>query len=75
MSIKNLIKGVIVSEGTTMEKVLCKLSSEFNWSDSISNFSRKLTKETLRYSEANEIAHVLGYEIIWVKSKGESTDV
>ena len=33
----------------------------------ISNLSNKLQRESLRYTEAVQLAEVLGYEILWKK--------
>ena len=34
-------------------------------SDSVSNLSNKLQRESLRYTEAVQLADVLGYDIVW----------
>ena len=39
---------------------------QFAWSDSVSNFSNKLRRESLRFREVVELADVLGYDIEWV---------
>lgn len=39
------------------------------WSDSDSNFSAKLSDQTLYYREVLELADVLGYEIVWQKRR------
>ena len=67
VSIVNQIKSVIVAEGYTMKQVLDMLVYEYGWSESLSNFSRKLHTGTLKYTEALKIADVLGYEIKWQK--------
>ena len=36
-------------------------------SRSVPNFSGKLQRGSLRYSEAKELANVLGYELVWQK--------
>ena len=71
MNIKNQIKAQIMFAGFTMAEIVDALSTEYGWSDSLSNFSSKLSRESLRYKEALELADVLGYEIIWRK-RGES---
>jgi hypothetical protein len=38
-------------------------------SDSVSNFSNKLARSSLRYREAIELADVLGYDLVWQKRK------
>lgn len=67
MNVRNEIKSMIVRSGMTMRQVVDMLSDEYGWSDSISNFSNKLSRGSLRYSEAIQIADALGYEIIWKK--------
>ena len=71
MNIRNEIKAQIVRAGMTMQQVVDLLSDEYGWSDSLSNFSAKLSRESLRYKEALELAEVLGYEIVW-KKKGDN---
>ena len=36
-------------------------------SDSVSNLSAKLQRESIRYKEVMELAEVLGFEIVWRK--------
>ena len=67
MSISNEIKANIVRAGFTMREAVDKLATDYSWSDSVSNFSGKLNRESLRYKEAVELADALGYEIVWQK--------
>ena len=67
MNIKNQIKAQIMFAGFTMAEVVDALSTEYGWSDSLSNFSAKLSRGTLRYAEAVQIADILGYDVIWKK--------
>ena len=71
MNIRNEIKARIVQEGTTMSELVRKLSVVYGWSASVPNLSDKLKRGTLRYSEAIELANILGYDIIWKKRGGE----
>ena len=71
MNIRNEIKAQIVRTGMTMQQVVDLLSDEYGWSDSVSNFSNKLARGSLRYEEAVQLAEVLGYEIVW-KKKGDN---
>ena len=59
-SIRNEIKAQIVRTGYTMQEVVDLLHDEYGWSDSVSNLSGKLQRESLRYREAVELADVLG---------------
>ena len=69
MDIRNEIKSYIVKEGMTMRELVEMLAYEYDWSDSVPNFSGKLRRGSLRYSEAVEMADVMGYDIVWVKRK------
>ena len=40
-----------------------------DWSDSVSNLSAKLQRESIRYKEVIELADVLGYDIVWQKRR------
>ena len=50
-----------------MQEVVDLLADEYRWSDSVSNLSNKLQRESLRYTEAVQLADVLGFEIVWRK--------
>ena len=69
MSIRNEIKAQIVREGLTMQQLVEQLSDEYGWSESVSNLSAKLQRESLRYIEAVQIADVMGYDIVWQKRR------
>ena len=69
MNIKNQIKAQIMFAGFTMAEVVDALSTEYGWSDSLSNFSAKLGRGSLRYAEAVKIADILGYDIVWQKRR------
>ena len=69
MNIRNEIKAQIVRAGMTMQQVVDLLFDEYGWSDSVSNFSNKLARGSLRYEEAVQLAEVLGYELVWQKRR------
>ena len=56
MNVRNEIKAQIVRAGYTMQEVVDRLSEEYGWSDSVSNLSAKLQRESIRYREAVELA-------------------
>ena len=66
-NLRNEIKSYIVRFGCTMQEVVDQLSEDYGWSDSVSNLSNKLQRESLRYVEAVELADALGYDLIWQK--------
>ena len=69
--LRNEIKSYIVRTGCTMQEVVDLLADEHGWSDSVSNLSNKLQRESLRYTEAVQIADALGYDIIWQKRRDD----
>ena len=71
MSVRNEIKAQIIRAGFTMQEVVDLLHDEYGWSDSVSNLSAKLQRESIRYKEGVELADALGYELIWQKRREE----
>ena len=69
MNVRNEIKAQIARTGMTMQEVVDLLSEEYGWSDSVSNLSATLQRESIRYKEVLELADVLGYEIVWQKRR------
>ena len=67
MNIRNEVKAQIIRAGFTMQELVDRLSDEYDWSDSVSNLSAKLQRESIRYKEVVELADVLGYDIVWQK--------
>ena len=68
-TLRNEIKSYIVRSGYTMQEVVEQLSEEHRWSDSVSNLSNKLQRESLRYVEAVQLADALGYDLVWEKRR------
>lgn len=68
--LRNEIRSYIVRSGCTMQEVVEQLSEECGWSDSVSNLSNKLQRQSLRYVEAVQLADALGYDLVWRK-RGE----
>ena len=66
---RNEIKSYITREGMTMTEVVELLADEYGWSSSVPNLSGKLRRGSLRYTEAVELADVLGYDFVWQKRR------
>ena len=62
-SIRNEIKAQIIRAGYTMQEVVDQLHDEYGWSDSVSNLSGKLQRESLRYREEMCIRDSLGVHL------------
>ena len=68
-NLRNEIKSYIVRSGYTMQEVVDRLSEDYGWSDSVSNLSNKLQRESLWYVEAVQLADALGYDLVWQKRR------
>lgn len=66
MAIRDEVKAYIVGAGYKMIDVVDAINAKHQKNDSLANLSNKLTRGTLRYQEAEEIAEAIGYKIIWV---------
>lgn len=71
MSVRNEIKAQIIRAGYIMQEAVDLLHEEYGWSDSVSNLSAKLQRESIRYKEVMELVDVLGYDLVWVKRRDE----
>jgi len=72
VALKEEIKSMIVKSGLTMNEVVRRMNEKYDRNDSVSNLSNKLTRGTLKYREAEEIAEVIGYRIEWIKQNDRS---
>ena len=66
---RNEVKSYITRAGMTMTQVVELLADEHGWSSSVPNLSGKLRRGSLRYTEAVELADVLGYDLVWQKRR------
>ena len=68
-NLRNEVKSYIVRSGYTMQEVVDRLSEDYGWSDSVSNLSNKLQRESLRYVEAVPLGGALCYDPVWEKGR------
>lgn len=71
INIRNEIKAQIIRAGYTMQELVDQLSADYGWSDSVSNLSAKLHRESIRYKEVVELADALGFDLVWQKRRTE----
>ncbi len=69
MGVKEDIKSIIVQSGWTMSDIVKALNEKYSRDDTVQNLSNKLTRGTIKYREALEIAEIIGYSVKWVKTK------
>ena len=65
------IQSHIIGAGFSQKEAVEVCATEYGWSDSDSNFSNKLEKQTLRYAEVLQLAEILGYEIVWHRRRDD----
>lgn len=66
-AVQQHVKIALLKEDLTITELIQRLNERFSRSDTVQNLSNKLKRGTLKYSEALEIATVIGYEITWTK--------
>ncbi|MGN0159230.1 MAG: LLM class flavin-dependent oxidoreductase [Brotaphodocola sp.] len=67
ISIRNEIKAEIAKSGWTLTDIVREMNKLHPDEQTTSqNISNKLTRGTLKYSEAREIASIIGRKIKWV---------
>jgi hypothetical protein len=71
MALKDELKALIIKSGWTMTQVVDELNKKYNRNTSVQNFSSKLKRESLKYTEVEEVLELIGYSIVW--SQNEST--
>lgn len=68
MPLKDDLKALIIKSGWTMTQVVEELNKRYDRNTSVQNFSAKLKRESLKYTEVVEILEIIGYKISWVKA-------
>ena len=65
ISVINFIKVLSAYRGISLRKLLARLSANKGYGTCYPSFYTKLKNSTIRFSEVNDIADELGYEIIF----------
>lgn len=65
MPLKEDLKSLIIKSGWTMTQVVEAINKKHNKDTTVQNFSSKLIRGTLKYSEVEEILELIGYKIEW----------
>lgn len=69
MALKEDLKAAIIKSGFTMTQVVELLNAKYGRDTSVQNFSAKLKRESLKYTEVEEVLDIIGYSIVWEKDK------
>lgn len=67
MALKEELKALIIKNGWTMTAVVAELNRRHRTETTVQNFSARLIRGTLKYSEVEEVLEIIGYKIIWEK--------
>lgn len=67
MPLKDDLKAIIIKSGWTITSVVEELNKRHNTDTSVQNFSSKMIRGTLKYSEVEEVLDIIGYDIAWTK--------
>lgn len=74
MGLKEEIKSYIAISGLTLTQIQQKLNEINGTNHSVQNLSKKINNETLKYSEIQQLANILGYSITWIRTESLSTN-
>lgn len=69
MAVKEDVKAAIAKAGWSLSAVNEELNRRHNTSYTVQNLSNKLSRGSLQYREAVEIAEIIGFEIEWKPKK------
>lgn len=69
--LRNEIKATLAAHGWTLSDVVRKMNEhrDANNQTTPQNISNKLSRGTLKYTEAQEIAEIIGCDIVWQPKK------
>ena len=65
--IRNEIKSYIVKSGWTITNIVIALNEKYNTNTTSQNLSNKLSRGTIKYIEAKQIAEIIGFKIEWIE--------
>lgn len=73
-TIKAQIKMALFERDITLTDLYNQLKEKYHKEYSLQNLSSKINRNTLKYSEVQEIADILQYDIKWVDVKKEEAE-
>lgn len=68
-TIKQQIQIALIERNMKLTDLYDQLKEKYNKEYSLQNLSSKINRNTLKYSEVQEIADILQYDIVWKDSK------
>ena len=67
MPFKKEIKKALAEAEISMSEAIKRKNELYGTADSIQNICNKIRSESIRYSEAEKLADVLGFKIVWIE--------
>ena len=64
-TIKQQIQIALIVRGMTLTDLYNQLKEKYGKEYTLQNLSSKINRNTLKYTEVQEIADILNYDIIW----------
>lgn len=68
-TIKQQIQIALIERNMKLTDLYNQLKERYNKEYSLQNLSSKINRNTLKYTEIQEIADILQYDIVWKDSK------
>lgn len=68
-TIKQQIQIALIERNMKLTDLYNQLKERYNKEYSLQNLSSKINRNTLKYTEVQEIADILQYDIVWKDSK------
>lgn len=65
MNLKEQIKIALIKRNMTLTELHKQLIEKYSKDYSLQNLSSKINRNTLKYTEVQEIATILQYDIVW----------
>lgn len=66
MALKENLKAAIIKSGWTMTSVVDEINKRNRTDYTVQNFSAKLSRGTLKYTEVEQVLEIIGYRIEWI---------
>lgn len=68
-TVKQQIQIALIERNMKLTDLYNQLKEKYNKEYSLQNLSSKINRNTLKYSEVQEIADILRYDIVWKDNK------
>ena len=67
MPLKKNLKSKIIKSGWTITSVVSEINKRNGTDYTVQNFSAKMSRGTLKYTEVEQVLDIIGFKISWVE--------